>query len=385
MGSAARLHMSDDSVPGSLRLAAALSWRLLVVLISLVVVAFVVARLRIVILPIFIALLLATQLTPLVNRAESRGLPRWLGAILSLVLGVAVVAGIIAAVVGTVVADFNELEVDFEGGLAKVGEFFVDELDVPQEDIDQAIDDLLSTVRSNTDTILGGIFTGASLALEVAAGSVLAVVFLFFFLKDGRAMWSWLVRLAPPGRHDDARAIGLRVWRILGVYIRGTTAVAAVDGVFIGLALLIIGVPFVLPLAILTFFGGFIPIVGAVAAGLVAVLVALVAEGLTEAILVAAAVLIVQQLEGNVLAPVLVGRSLDLHPMVIILSVTTGGIVWGIIGAAIAVPLVAVLTGLVSYVANREPPAPVSEPDGDIPPEGELALETGSDPPAGGD
>ncbi|HJN91912.1 MAG TPA: AI-2E family transporter [Dehalococcoidia bacterium] len=354
--------MSDEGVPHSLRYAAALSWRVLVVLASIVVLAFVVAKLRIVILPIFVSLLLATQLTPLVDRIQARGAPRWVGALLSLLLGGAIVAGIVAAVVGTVVADFDELELDFEEGLAEVGEFFVDELDVPQGDVDSSIDDLLSTVRSNSGTILGGIFTGASLALEVAAGSVLAVVFLFFFLKDGRTMWAWLVRLAPRTRRDDAEAIGQRTWRILGAYFRGTTAVAAVDGVFIGIALLIIGVPFVLPLAVLTFFGGFMPIVGAVAAGLVAVLVALVAEGLTEAILVAAAVVIVQQLEGNVLAPVLVGRSLELHPMVIILAVTVGGLVWGIIGAALAVPLVAVLTGIVTYLVDPDSPdSPDSE------------------------
>jgi len=357
--------MSDEqSVPYPLRFAAALSWRLLVVIGSIVVLAIIVAKLRIVILPVFVALLLATQLTPLVDRIQDRGAPRWVGALLSLLLGGAIVAGIIAAVIGTVVSDFDELELDFEKGLAEVGEFFVDELNVPQADVDSAIDDLLNTVRSNSGTILGGVFTGASLALEIAAGSVFAVIFLFFFLKDGRTMWSWLVRLAPASRRDDARAIGQRTWHILGAYFRGTAAVAAVDGVFIGVALLIIGIPFVLPLAVLTFFGGFVPIVGAVAVGLVAVLVALVAEGFTEALLVAAAVVIVQQLEGTVLAPILVGRSLELHPMVIILAVTVGGLVWGIIGAALAVPLVAVLTGVVMYLLNPDPPDSVAtEPD----------------------
>jgi predicted PurR-regulated permease PerM len=372
--------MSDEpSVPYPLRFAAALSWRLLVVVGSIVILAFVVAKLRIVILPVFVALLLATQLTPIVDRIQDRGAPRWAGALISLLLGGAIVTGIVAAVVGTVVADFDRLEIDFEEGLAEVGEFFVDELNVPQTDVDSAIDDLLGTVRSNSGTILGGVFTGASLALEIAAGTVFAVIFLFFFLKDGRTMWGWLVRLAPSSRRADARAIGQRTWHILGAYFRGTTAVAAVDGVFIGIALLIIGVPFVLPLAVLTFFGGFIPIVGAVAAGLVAVLVALVAEGLTEAILVAVAVVIVQQLEGSVLAPVLVGRSLKLHPVVIIMAVTVGGLVWGIIGAALAVPLVAVLTGVVMYLHDPDPPDFMArEPDD--PADG--AEGSDSDPPA---
>ena len=327
----------------------------------LVVVAFIVARLRIIFIPAFVALLLTTQLSPLVDRFERRGLPRWLGAQISLLLGVLIVGGIGAAVVGTVVADFDRLEVDFEGGLAEIGDFFVGELDVPRADVDSAIDDLLGTVRNNSGTILGGVFSGASLALEIAAGSVLVVVLLFFFLKDGARMWAWLVALLPAARSGDVDTVGRRSWNILRAYFRGTAVVALIDAVFIGIALVIIGVPLVLPLAVLTFFGGFIPIVGAVAAGIVAILVALVAEGLTEAILVAVAVIAVQQLEGNVVAPVLVGRQLQMHPAIVILSVAAGGIVWGVIGAAIAVPLVAVLAGVIGYL-GRSAAAPADHP-----------------------
>ncbi len=355
--------MSEDAVPSPLRLAAGVAWRVLVVVAAIVLLAFIVARLRILFLPAFVALLLTTQLSPLVDRLTRRGIPRWLSALASLILGVGVVVAIVAAVVGTVVGDFDRLEVDFEGGLAEVGDFLVNQLDVPREDVDNAIDDLLNTVRDNSSTILGGLFTGASLALEITAGALLTVVMLFFFLKDGASIWSWLLRLMPAGRRPDADAIGRRTWDVLSAYFRGTFAVALFDGIFIGIALLIIGVPLVLPLAILTFFGGFVPILGAVAAGIVAILVALVAEGLTEAILVALAVLAVQQLEGNVIAPLLVGRQLRLHPMVVILAVATGGIVWGILGAAIAVPLVAVLTGLVTYLAGPRDDLPQPVPD----------------------
>jgi len=358
----------DDTVPPSLRLAAAVAWRVLAIAALVVIIAFVVARLRIVFIPAFVALLLATQLSPLVDRVERHGLPRWLGALLSLLLGVVIVGGIGAAVVGTVVADFDRLEVDFEGGLDEIGDFLVADLDIPRADVDTAIDNLLDTVRNNSGTILGGVFSGASLALEIAAGSILAVVLLFFFLKDGARMWSWFVALVPAARSQDLHNLGTRTWDILRSYFRGTSVVAMIDAVFIGIALLIIGVPLVLPLAVLTFFGGFIPIVGAVAAGLVAVLVALVAEGLTEAILVALAVLAVQQLEGNVVAPVLVGRQLQMHPAVIILSVAAGGIIWGILGAAIAVPLVAVLTGVVGYLAHPDDAASQSAPDEPSPP-----------------
>ena len=347
--------MQDEAVPAPLRLVAAIAWRVLVVAATVVVVAFIVAKLRIIAIPFFVGLLIATQLSPLVDRLEGHGAPRWLGALGALLVGLAVLVGLAAVLVGTVIADFDRLDVDLEGGLNEVGDFLVEEFDVPREDVDEAIDDLLGNLRDNSGTILGGVFSGASLALELLAGSILAVIVLFFTLKDGRSMWEWAVRLAPPSRRGDARAIGRRTWGILGAYFRGTATVALIDAVFIGLALWIIGVPLVVPLAVLTFFLAFIPIVGAVAAGIVAVLIALVSEGLTAAILVGLAVLAVQQLEGNVVAPVLVGRSLSIHPMVVILSVAAGGVVWGVLGAAIAVPVVAVLTGVASYVNAPEP------------------------------
>ena len=347
--------MHEEAVPGGLRLAAAIAWRVLVVAATVVVVAFIVAKLRIIAIPFFVGLLIATQLSPLVDWLERHGTARWLGALGALVLGLAVLGGLAAAMVGTVIADFDRLDVDLEGGLTEIGDFFVEEFDIPREDVDETIDDLLRTLRDNTGTILGGVFSGASLALEMVAGTILAIIVLFFTLKDGRSMWAWALRLAPASRRGDARAIGRRTWSILGAYFRGTATVALIDAVFIGLALWIIGVPLVLPLAVLTFFAAFIPIVGAVAAGIVAVLIALVSEGLTEAILVGLAVLAVQQLEGNLVAPVLVGRRLSIHPMVVILSVAAGAVVWGILGAAIAVPVVAVLTGVASYMNAPEP------------------------------
>ena len=349
--------MPDDAVPRPLHLAAAVSWRAVVIAAALVVLAYVVAHLQVVLVPVFIALLFATQLSPLVAFLHARRVPRSLAALGCVLLGLAVIAGIAAAVVGTVAAEFDRLEADVESGLDEIGDFLVEDFDIPRENVEAAIDDLLDSVRNNTGTILGGVFTGALLALQIAAGTVLAIVLLFFFLKDGPAMWEWGLQLLPHDRRPGARHVGERVWDVLSRYFRGTLAVALFDGLAIGLALLVIGVPLVLPLAIITFFGGFIPIVGAVTAGLVAVLVALVGEGLTDALLVGLAVLAIQQLEGNVFAPVLVGRSLNLHPTVVILGVIVGGLVWGVIGAALAVPVIAVLAAIVAYAANPHPPA----------------------------
>ena len=345
--------MPDSSVPEPLRLAAAIAWRLLLVGAAIVVIAYVVAQLRIIVIPFFVGLLVATQLNPVVDWLHQRHLPRWIAALVAVVLGLSVIAGLTAALVGTVIADFDRLDINFERGVQEVGDFVVDRLDIPREDVDNTIDNLLDNLRNNTNTILGGVFSGASVAIELAAGAILALVVLFFALKDGRRMWEWTLRLIPERRRTDVRLVGAHAWSILGHYFRGTATVAFCDATFIGIALLIIGVPLVLPLAVLTFFASFIPIVGAVAAGIVAILVALVSEGFTSAVFVGVAVLAVQQFEGNVVAPVLVGRQVQLHPMVIILSVTTGAIVWGVLGAAIAVPIVAVATGLVEYMNSR--------------------------------
>ncbi len=202
---------------------------------------------------------------------------------------------------------------------------------------------------------LAGIFGGAVVALELLAGLLLAIVILFFLVKDGERMWRWAVGLFPPTVRADVDAIGARAWETAGGYIRGVTIVALVDAVFIGLALWLIGVPLVVPLAALTFIGGFFPIVGAFVAGFVAAMVALVSEGWLAAVLVVGASVLVQQLEGNLLQPFIVGSAVRLHPLAILLAITAGGVLWGVAGAFLAVPLVAVTARAAAVLAEREP------------------------------
>jgi putative heme transporter len=188
------------------------------------------------------------------------------------------------------------------------------------------------------------------LALELLVGTLLALFLLFFFLKDGDRIWAWLVGLFPRRARADVDAIGHRNWAVLGGYLRGVAIVALVDAVLIGAALAALGIPFVLPLALLTFLGGFFPIIGANLAGFAAVMVALVSDGLLAALIVAAVVLVVQQLEGHLLQPLIVGRSVKLHPIAILLALTAGGVLWGIPGAFCAVPLTAVAASTFSYL-----------------------------------
>ena len=192
---------------------------------------------------------------------------------------------------------------------------------------------------------------------------LIALLLTFFFLKDGERMWGYLLRFTGRGRaHADE--LGTRVYAALSGYIRGIALVGLADAILIGLALLIIGVPLVVPIMVITFFAAFVPLIGAFLAGLVAVLIALVSGGLLDAALVLAAIIIVQQVEGHVLYPVLMGRSVNLHPAVIVIALAAGGILGGIVGVFLAVPVAGIVSVVLDYVKAEPPPeSPVVDED----------------------
>ena len=179
------------------------------------------------------------------------------------------------------------------------------------------------------------------------------LVITFFFVKDGKQMWEWVTKHFDDSRRKDVREIGMRSWATLGAYIRGTALIALVDAVLIGIALIIVGVPLVVPLMLITFIGGFFPVVGAFTAGLVAVLVALASGGFFDALIIGAVITLIQQLEGDLLQPLILGRAVKLHPVVVLLSLTAGGILAGVAGAFLAVPTAAVAATIGNYLRNR--------------------------------
>lgn len=199
-------------------------------------------------------------------------------------------------------------------------------------------------------------------AAEIVGGMVLALFLLFFFLYDGQRITTWALRLFPRSIKDDVREAGLRAGAALAAYMRATILVASIDGFFIGLTLVLLGVPLAVPLAVLTFLGAFVPLIGATVTGAVAVLVALVSNGVPTALLVLAAVLAVQQLEGNVLAPLILGKALSLHPVAIALVVAVGALLAGIAGAVVAVPLTAVTHAVVTYFLTDPGRSPARPP-----------------------
>lgn len=330
------------TIPATGRLArpAVLSARLLLIVAAALVLGYVLLRLRLVVLPLALGAAVASLLVRQVDALSRTRLPRSAAALIVTLGWNAVVLGVIGLVAARVSGQVDELSASLEGGLAELrtllGDVGIDEQQLAdlQSSATQALSD-------NQESLTAGLVSGATLVAELLAGYFLFVVVLFFCVRDGREMWAWVVGRTPRSTHDEVDRGGSAALATLANYLRGTAIIALVDAALIGLALLVLGVPLVLPLALLVFLGAFIPVVGSTVAGGVAVLVALVTEGPGTALLALAAVVIIQQVEGDVLAPIVFGRALSLHPLVVVLALTGGAVVGGVLGAAVSVPLVA--------------------------------------------
>jgi predicted PurR-regulated permease PerM len=304
--------------------------------------------LQLVVLPAFLALVLAALLSPLVRRLGARGLPPLTATLTVLVGALALLLGLGAWIVPQVGGQVEELSTGLTEGLTQVERWLVEgPLNLSQQQVADAFDRLEQLVRDNLGTLAQLGVTGATVVLQLLAGLLLAVVVLFFFLKDGDHLWNGLLTFTPARHRQGARAAGEGGWDALGGFLRAQTLVAVFDAVFIGLALVIVGVPLALPLIVITFFAAYVPYIGAISAGAAAVLIALVAKGFTSAVIVLAAIVVVQQLEGNVVQPLVMGRTLQVHPVIIVLGVVTGGILGGVVGSIVAAPVVAAATGIV--------------------------------------
>lgn len=351
-------------VPPSLEFAAAISWRLLIIGAAAIVSVVLLARLQVILVAVAVAILLACALWPAVARLRHAGVPDSLAALavlVALVGSFALVGWIVAPVAAD---DVRSLELD-GGGYDGIEAWLVDgPLALSESQAERYVDRVEVEVRRASNRIVRGAWGQAMIAVEIAAGIILSLVLAFFFLKDGDRMWRWVRGFVPSRRSQAWDTVSLDVRDVLAGFLRGTTIVAAVDAVGIGLGVYLLGVPLALPIAILTFIGGFIPLVGATVAGLVAVGVALASEGPYVALAVLAVVIGVQQLEGNVVQPFVVGRSVKLHPAVVLLAVGAGAVLWGIAGALLAVPATAALATVVEHLrrgAGETPPPP--EPD----------------------
>ena len=358
---ASRPHDRED--PQTLKWAATMSLRFLLIVAALTVVVYGLVRLSAVVLPVLIALLLASLLAPPAEWLKRKRVPGVLATTIVLVGSLALVLGLLASIVPAVAAQSDELAGQARAGFQQATLLVQGPLGINQAQIDGTINMAIERLRGSIGGVASGVLTGAAIFANALAQTILTLIVAFFFVNDGRRIWGGLVGLLRPTVRDDADALGKRSFTILKAYSRGIIVVAVVDAALIGLALLLIGVPLTLPIVVLTFLGAFFPLIGAVVTGAVAVLVTLFSNGLTDAILVLVAVLIVQQVEGNLLYPYVVGGSLELHPLLILLALACGTAVAGVVGALIAVPVAAVASGALSYLSGREPPdaAPVAQ------------------------
>lgn len=311
-------------------------------------------QVRLLVIPVLIALILAAAAAPLVAWLRRKGWSPMLAAWTTLLGGILVLGGVITLIVFAVRGQWDSLvESATEGFDDLLG--WVQELPIP---IDQAqIDEWRNSIVDFVTSAEFGqtALTGVSRATEFATGLVLMLVVLFFFLKDGDRIWAFFMRPFRGERLERGRRVGTTSVKVLGGYIRGTAIVAFVDAFFIGLGLAILQVPLALPLAVIVFLTAFIPLVGATVAGILAALVALVANGPVVALIVVAIVIVVNQLEGDLLQPVVMAQSLKLHPLVILVALTGGTILGGIVGAVLAVPLVAVGWAIVKVWEGEDP------------------------------
>jgi putative heme transporter len=307
-------------------------------------------------LAVLVALLLTALLEPVARLVQRLGAPRAVGALAAMLVLLAFIVLPAALLWSTTAAQAAQLPQQLGEGWQRTQQWLVD-IGIGADQLDR----VSQQVREQLSASGGNLTATAMGVVEALGAALLALILLFFFLKDGQLMAGWLERRLPERSRDRAARATRAGWQALAHYARGTVAVAAIDAVGIGVGLLVIGVPLALPLALLTFVAAFVPVIGATVAGAVAVLVALAANGPLDALLVLAVVVAVQQIEGNLLEPLIMGRALRLHPAVVLVAVTAGALTAGVAGALVAVPITAVVFRVWKSLSEQDaPPQPAA-------------------------
>ena len=343
----------DRAIPRGMQVASAWAWRFVVLALAAYVLIQVISRVNVVLVPVAIAILISALLQPLAASLSKRGVPPALATLIVLVGGLVGIGLLVWLVVSQFRSGWGDLSSQVSGGVDKVQDWLINgPLGLSQSQIDDYFTSAREAVSQNREALTSGAIGAASTAGHVLTGILLVIFATIFLVKDGRQIWLWVVHLFPRGSRNRIDGAGLRGWHTLISYVRATLAVAAVDAVGIGLGALFLGVPLALPLGVIVFLGAFIPIVGALVSGLIAVLVALVAKGPLTALFLFIIVLAVQQIEGHVLQPFLLGRAVKVHPLAVVLAIATGALLAGIVGALVAVPIVAVANSMASYLSR---------------------------------
>ena len=346
------------SVQPLVRKTAAWAWRLLVILTASVVVLWVLKRLEIIVVPVLLALMISALLVPAVDWMDRRGLPRGAAVAVVLLGGFAILGGILTFVVSQFIVGLPDLTEQVTHSIDNTRRWLIEgPAHLRSEQIDNAGNAAIQALHNNQAKLTSGALSTAATITELVTGAVLVLFTLIFFLYGGRNIWQYVVKIFPIGVRDRVMEAGSAGYGSLIGYVRATFLVALTDAAGVGTGLAIMGVPLALPLASLVFLGAFIPLIGALISGLLAVVVALLAKGIVYALLTLGLLIVINQLEAHLLQPLVMGRAVSIHPLAVVLAIATGGVLAGIPGALLAVPTVAFLNNAVQVLLAPDPSA----------------------------
>lgn len=355
---------AEESVHPVVRRAAAWAWRLLVLLAALLAVAMIARRLEVIVVPVALALMLCALLLPGVDWLNRRRVPRALAVFLLLLGGLAALAGLLSFVVSEFVNGVPGLVEQVTQVINSSQRWLVEgPLRLSRDQIDNASSTVIQALRNNQAKLTSGALSTAETLAEIVTGAFVTLFTLIFFLYGGRGIWRSTVRVFPTQARSQVHAAGIAGFESLIGYVRATFLVALVDAVGIGIGLAVMAVPLALPLASLVFLGAFIPLVGAVLTGLLAVLVALIAKGWVYGLITLGLIIAVNQVEAHVLQPLVMGRAVSIHPLAVVLGISTGGVLAGIVGAFLAVPTIAFVDRATRVLIGAGPGNQQLEPD----------------------
>jgi predicted PurR-regulated permease PerM len=346
----------EGRVPGWLQTGAAWSWRLLLLAAAIYLITRLLGLLYIVVVPCVAALLLTALLQPLAARLRRAGLPALAATWITLLITAAVIGGLVTLIATRASAEYPSLVAETKHSITQIESLLAGPpFHVKSGTIQKALNNIPSYISKHKSLIQGTVVTGGKIAAEFFGGLVLMLFVAFFLIKDGERIWYWLIGSMQPDRARRVDRAGHAAWLAVVYYMRGTVAVAAIHAVVIGIVLWVMGVPLALPLAVLVFLAAFVPLVGLLVAGALAILVTLAAKGWLDAVVLLGILVLEDQLEAHLLQPQVVGRVIRLHPLAVILAIAAGSVLAGIPGAVVAVPIVAVITRAVPELRRSEP------------------------------
>jgi predicted PurR-regulated permease PerM len=351
-------NLDDGAVEPLVRKTAAWAWRLLVILAAFVAVLWVLQRLEVIVVPVLLALMISALLVPAVDWLDRRGLPRGGAVAVVLLVGFAILGGILAFVIIQFVYGLPGLTEQVTRSIETTRRWLIEgPAHLRGEQIDNAGNAAIQALHNNQAKLTSGALSTAATITELVTAAVLALFTLIFLLYGGRNIWQYVTKLFPVDVRERVREAGHAGYGSLIGYVRATFLVALTDAAGVGTGLAIMGIPLALPLASLVFLGAFIPLVGAVIAGFLAVIVALLAKGIVYALITLGLLIVVNQLEAHLLQPLVMGRAVSIHPLAVVLAISTGGVLAGIVGALLAVPTVAFLNNAIQVLLAPDPSA----------------------------